>query len=308
MLILDFFPKLTAPKGHAGRAACLPAFKKYYDDGLSKNANALVQGRERAARTWGLTTEEIAKAEITIIMAAGTNTVPNVFYMICHIFSQLDLLVPLRNEVNKITTRTIRDGVEVVTLDISRLQSHCPLLTACFHETLRLNKTGASVRTILNDVMLEDRYLLKKGAFVQIPTGVMQSDCRTWGPDAKQFKPQRFLTQNSLSKEERKAQMQAFTPFGGGKHLCPGRHLAFTEIVAFVAMLAYGFDLSMTNGSKLYVPKGQFQKLGVASISPEGDLDVLIQRRKEFEGVVWEFDVGNAWELKSQKMGWKREA
>ncbi|KAF8855360.1 cytochrome P450 [Acephala macrosclerotiorum] len=294
LLILDFFPKLTAPKGYAGRTKALPAFRKYYDDGLSKNASVLVQGRERAARTWGLTTEEIAKAEITIIMAAGTNTVPNVFYMICYVFSRPDLVTPLRDEVSKITTRQTRDGTDFVTLDISRLQSHCPLLTACFNETLRLNKTGASVRTILNDVMLEDRYLLKKGAFVQIPTGVMQSDLKIWGQDAKEFNPQRFLAQDSLSKEEKKARAQAFIPFGGGKHLCPGRHLAFTEIVAFVAMLLHGFELSMTDSKNLRVPKGEFQKLGVASISPEGDLDVLIKRREEFEGVLWEFDVGNA--------------
>ncbi|CZR63469.1 related to cytochrome P450 oxidoreductase [Phialocephala subalpina] len=294
LLILDVFPRFTAQKGYVGRTKALPAFLKYYNAGLSKNASALVQGRERAARAWGLTTEEIAKAEIAIIMAAGTNTVPNVFYMICHIFSQPDLVTSLRNEVAKITSRKTRDGVEVVTLDISKLQSHCPLLTACFHETLRLNKTGASVRTVLNDVTLENQYLLKKGAFVQIPTGVMQSDSKIWGPDAKEFNPQRFLTQDSLSKEEKKAQIQAFIPFGGGKHLCPGRHLAFTEIVAFVAMLLHGFELSMSDGGKLKVPPGEFQRLGVASISPEGDLDVLIKRRKEFEGVVWEFDVGTA--------------
>jgi cytochrome P450 len=296
MLLLDFLPSITAPKGHAGRAVVTPAFEKYYNAGLDKNASALVQGRARAARQWGLTTKQISQAEITIIMAAGTNTVPNAFYMICHIFSQPDLLVSLREEVRKITTLTTQEGIEIVTLNISMLQSHCPLLTACFHETLRLNKTGASVRTILEDVMLDDQYLLKKGAFIQIPTGLMQSDLKTWGPDAKQFNPRRFLTQASLSKEAKKAQTQAFIPFGGGKNLCPGRHLAFTEITAFVAMLLHGFELSMNDGGNLHVPKGEFQRLGVASISPEQDLDVLIKRREEFEGVIWEFEVRNVLE------------
>lgn len=191
-------------------------------------------------------------------------------------------------------TRQTRDDVDVVTLGISALQSQCPLLTACFNETLRLTKTGASVRTILEDVKLDDQYFLKKGAFVQIPTGVMQSDLKVWGPDAKEFNPRRFLTQESLPKDEKKAQSQAFIPWGGGKNLCPGRHLAYTEIVAFVAILVYGFDLTMSDGSNLKVPKGGFQKLGVASISPEKDLDVLIRRREEFEDVVWEFKVDNS--------------
>jgi cytochrome P450 len=214
--------------------------------------------------------------------------------MICNIFAQPDLVFSLRAEIEKLITRQIRDGAEVISLNISTLQSHCPLLTACFHETLRLNKTGASVRTILEDVMLDDSYLLKKGAFIQIPTGVLHADANVWGPDATEFNPRRFLNQDSLPRDVRKAQNQAFIPFGGGKHLCPGRHLAFTEIVAFVAMLLYGFEVEMSSGGRLEVPEGEFQKLGVASISPSKDLDVLIKRRKGFEGVVWEFEVDNA--------------
>jgi hypothetical protein len=30
LLVLDFFPSLTAPKGYAGRAVIAPAFEKYY--------------------------------------------------------------------------------------------------------------------------------------------------------------------------------------------------------------------------------------------------------------------------------------
>ena len=292
LLVLDFFPRLTAPKGYAGRAAAYPAFEDYYNRGLDKNATALVKGRARAARQWGMTTQEIAKAEITIIMAAGTNTVPHAFYMICRICSRPDLVDAIRIEIRNITTREMRNGADVVTLDIAKLQSHCPLLVACFNETLRLTKTGASVRTILKDVMLNDQYLLKEGSFLQIPTGVMQADPKTWGPNAKEFKPERWLTQDTLPKEAKKAQTLAFIPFGGGKALCPGRHLAFTEITAFVAMLLFGFELTLSDGAILPVPKGEFQRLGVASISPEKDLDVLVKRRQEFEGAVWKFDVG----------------
>jgi cytochrome P450 len=122
----------------------------------------------------------------------------------------------------------------------------------------------------------------------------MQSDPKIWGPDAKEFKPERWLTQDWFSKEAKKAQTMAFIPFGGGKNLCPGRHLAFTEITGFVAMLLYGFELSTSDGGILPVPKGGFQRLGVASISPEKELEVLVKRRPNFEHVVWEFNVGRA--------------
>ena len=102
------------------------------------------------------------------------------------------------------------------------------------------------------------------------------------------------MTQADLPKAEKKAQNQAFIPFGGGKNLCPGRHFAFTEIVAVVAMMVLGFDMTMDDGSAMIVPEGQFQRLGVASVSPKADPSVLIKRREEFEGVEWQFYVGDA--------------
>jgi cytochrome P450 len=49
--------------------------------------------------------------------------------------------------------------------------------------------------------------------------------------------------------EKKEAQVQGYFPFGGGKHLCPGRHFAFTEVMSFVATIVYGFDISMADGS-----------------------------------------------------------
>lgn len=59
-----------------------------------------------------------------------------------------------------------------------------------------------------------------------------------------------------------------------------------------MAMMVYGFELCMSDGSGLEVPESGFQKLGVASRSPKSDIDVLISRRKVFEGATWVFDSG----------------
>lgn len=230
MLALNFMPSITAPKGNAARIAITAEFIKYYDACLDKEANEFVKGRFRAARNWGLTMEEVCKAEVTILSASVTNTVPNVFYAICYVFSDPALTTDLREEVSKIVTRSTRNGVDTVALNISMIETHCPLLVSCYSETMRLNKTGASIRTALSDVMLNNQYLLKKGSLIQIATDIVQSDLKTWGLDAKSFNARRFIEKESLSKEEKKAQTQAWMPFGGGRNMCPGRHLAFTEI------------------------------------------------------------------------------
>lgn len=281
---------ITARKGYKARLVANRAFKAYYDAGLDKNATGLVQGRVRAARKWGLTTEEISKGEIAILTASVTNTVPDTFYLICYIFSDPDLVSRLRDEVGKIVTRSDRGGLDTVILDHTKIETDCPLLVSCYNETLRLNKTGSLLRVVLSDTLLNNQYLLKKRSFIQIATGEIHTDPNTWGPDAKDFKASRFLAHEATSKEERKAQNQAFIPFGGGRNLCPGRHLAFTEITSFVAMLVYGFEVSMSDGSALRIPERCFHKMAVASRSPKEDIDVVIRRRNEFEGVTWGFN------------------
>ncbi|KAK2628797.1 hypothetical protein QTJ16_001900 [Diplocarpon rosae] len=291
LLVLDVFPAITARKGHTARVTMTTAFEKYYNAGLSKNASGFIKGRERCARKWGMTTIDIAQADISILFAAVTNTVPNVYFMICYIFSDPRLLAALRSEAEGIVRR---EGARVV-LSIGALRERCPLLTACFQETLRLVKTGASVRVVLEDTMLGEKYLLKKGGVVQIPTGLLQSDPATWGPEAKEFDPYRWTEAKTTHKEDRdrrKVQSQAFVPFGGGKNLCPGRHLAFNEITAFVAMVVWGFDIRGGDGKTLEAQRGGLCNLGDGSTSPKGDLDVCIRRRKGFEGLVFEFDVG----------------
>ncbi|KAH7395512.1 cytochrome P450 [Cadophora sp. MPI-SDFR-AT-0126] len=318
LLAMDFYPSLTARKGHFARTTAMPFFESYYAQGLLKNASAFVQGRARCARKWGLSTQEISKAEISILFAAVTNTVPNVFYMLCWIFERPTLVSSLRDEISGIVRKGERDGEMV--LDIEGLREKCPLLTACFHESLRLVKTGFSIRMVLEDTMLADEYLLKKGAIVQIPTGVLQADAQTWGPDAEAFDPHRWLdgiyeSSSGLangeipngatdgngksdvykSKEKRKSQSSAFIPFGGGKNLCPGRHLAYNEIAAFVAVVVFGFEIEGVDGKEralVKAPEMAINRLGDGSSSPRGDVRIRIRRREGLEGVGWGFVVG----------------
>lgn len=61
-----------------------------------------------------------------------------------------------------------------------------------------------------------------------------------FGADAQQFNPYRFLHNKSLAKS------LSFRPFGGGKTYCPGRYLAEREILTFVALAIYRFDIALT--------------------------------------------------------------
>ena len=154
-------------------------------------------------------------------------------------------------------------------MDIAKFQTNCPLLLSSFRETLRLVDAATSVRSVTQDIQLtsstRSSYLLKKGNVVQLPSGITHNNPAIWGSEAQKFNPRRFLpeTQNSLPKDIKKAQTQGYFPFGGGRHLCPGRHFATTEILAFVGAMVTGY---VVEGVK--VPAMKFQKLGTAVRKP----------------------------------------
>ncbi len=52
-------------------------------------------------------------------------------------------------------------------------------------------------------------------------TWVMHRDPEIWGPDAEEFRPERW---KSLSVNDNR-----FRPFGGGARICPGQTLALME-------------------------------------------------------------------------------
>lgn len=135
--------------------------------------------------------------------------------------------------------------------------------------------------------MLKDQYLLKKGGIVQVSGGYLHESPKYW-TNPEQFDPYRFMKTNQ-SREEKKTQSQGWLPFGGGKHLCPGRHLAFVEIVGFLAMLVYGFEVRNKDGSIIKTAPYKKQQLGEASRKPQYDIDVVIRRKEEFKGATFGF-------------------
>ena len=270
-MMIGLYPQIVARKAYQAQQRVSKAFKEYYDAGLDKNANQFIKGRARVARDHNLDNTVLGMFEIAMCFAPVTNVVPTVFWMLSYIYSDADLLQALREEV----------AILGNPLDITKLRS-CPLLISTFQETQRLKQHGNAVRFVTADTLLGG-YLLKKGSIIQIPSAVLNTASSTWGLDSKTFNPRRFL-----DSDDKKARQQGFIPFGGGKHLCPGRHLAFTETLGFVAAFVFGFDME---GAQIMGTRTH--KMGSGARKPKGDLKVTIRRREGFDNVNWSFNVGS---------------
>lgn len=152
---------------------------------------------------------------------------------------------------------------------------------------------GTSMRWVEEDTVV-DGYLLKKGAVVQMPAGVLHHKKEIWGENEAVFDGWRFVKKEGMEKEERKLKNKAFIPFGGGKNLCPGRHVAFVEIVSFVAIMIYGFEVSMRNEEEGFrAPERAKMRIGNNTRNPASDVEVVVKRREELKDVEWGFELGS---------------
>jgi cytochrome P450 len=94
--------------------------------------------------------------------------------------------------------------------------------TAVFKEALRVRPVIHNVARRLTEPIELGGYRLPAGVAVLPSVGAVQSDPRLWGPDAKEFRPERWL--------EGHPPQNAWIPFGGGVRRCLGAMFAQVEV------------------------------------------------------------------------------
>ena len=146
----------------------------------------------------------------------------------------------------------------------------CHRLVAIYHEMLRLNTASASIRGISADTNIGN-VTLKAGGKVLVPYRQLHMDQAFWGNDAEEFNAERFLNSKNLNKSS------SFRPFGGGTTYCAGTHVAFREILSFVALSIYRFDVRLANGEKQQgVPTADKRMPSLGVIPPLKGQDVRV--------------------------------
>ncbi|TLD34163.1 hypothetical protein PspLS_01194 [Pyricularia sp. CBS 133598] len=270
---------------------------------FDKSTSDLVRIRSRDHEALGIPASGRAKTEFLTPWVATLNTIPTLFWFFTEVFSRPQIVGRLQDEILKSGVVTLDSGgsgqPRVASLDIADLENRCPYLMACYRETLRVYNENVGNRMVLRDTVIQDpdqggrEYLLKAGTNVQWSAATTHKDPRVWGARPHDYNPDNFVDGGEQTKggkltpEERAARRLGMIPFGGGKHLCPGRFFAQAENLGFVAALAVGFEL---HGVR--VPSSVGAPLGAAARQPVwGAMDpsISISRRKGWEDVEWRF-------------------
>lgn len=297
--LLSLFPSITMPKAYKARSTLQNIACKWYaqdHDIHDPSVSALVRNRAGALRKNGLTGYEIGKFEVILPNVATLNAVPTFYWLLLYILDRPDLLTRIRAEAEDAAVIEENNGKRSATFNIVDFEEKMPLLVSCYRETLRLANQTLSMRRILQDTSITTpegtTYILKKDTDLQLPAGVAHYEDSVWGADVNVFNPERFLPASKGSAEDERKRKAAYIPFGGGRHLCPGRNLAFAEIVGFASALLLGFEIKAVD-----MGFGDVKKLGPqlagGTVRPErygAGLGAEIQMRRGWEDVEWRFE------------------
>ncbi|ORZ09065.1 cytochrome P450 [Lobosporangium transversale] len=140
---------------------------------------------------------------------------------------------------------------------------------ACFNEALRLYPSvSRNSRICIEDDVLPGGLKVYKGERVAWNLYAMGRATHIWGPDAKEYKPERWMKGSKPSSTK-------FISFHSGPRTCLGQQFATIEAVTLMSMLIQRFTFELVN------PDLEPAYLPSLTLPVDGGLPVRIKRRKE---------------------------
>ncbi|KAI8097201.1 cytochrome P450 [Halteromyces radiatus] len=120
---------------------------------------------------------------------------------------------------------------------------------AVFFETLRLYPSvPLNQKYALNDDIWPDGTRIKKGDYVIWSSYAQGRSEKAWGPDAKHFRPERWINENGDLKRESQGQWPAFH---AGPRTCLGQNLATLEAIVAIINLVRQYKFTLVPGQKI---------------------------------------------------------
>ena len=190
----------------------------------------------------GIDDEQVAGNVLTMLLAGEDTTANTLAWCIWLLKQHPAALARATAEV-----RGVMAGGGAVTLDhLAQLD----FVEACMHETMRLKPVAPQLPLqALKDTVVGD-VAVPAGTVV---IGLLRHDSvdDAFVPDARSFKPERWLGEGGLQAASVK---RISMPFGAGPRMCPGRYLALQEMKMVLLTLLNHFELDSVGTAEGHEP------------------------------------------------------
>ncbi|KAL2141006.1 hypothetical protein VTI28DRAFT_2974 [Corynascus sepedonium] len=193
----------------------------------------LIEGRDEKGEPLGR--QELTAEALTQLIAGSDTTSNSSCALLFHAVRTPGVVDKLQAELDA----AIPAEVDVPTFDMVR---DLPYLSAVVNETLRFHSTSGIglPRQVPPDgegIHFKGQYF-PPGTVLSVPTYSIHHSKEIWGPDADEFRPERW-------EKITPRQKNAFIPFSYGPRACVGRNVAEMEMKLIVATWARRYQVSL---------------------------------------------------------------
>ncbi|KAL4796710.1 putative cytochrome P450 [Aspergillus venezuelensis] len=267
---LTGLPKFLSRDMLSAKGDMIGLFEEYFSLSHEErgHSNFWVESVERLLRGLGLSNGEIARMFMLHTSSIIGNMYKLSFWLLAHILHDRALL--------KAITTEILPAVDPQTQAVNHtyLTENCPLLDSLYSEVLRLVVTSPMTRYVSETSTIGGK-TLREGSKVLIIYRHLHTNESIWGPTPSLLQPSRFLHDKTLKTNV------SYRPWGGGKHVCPGRFLAKKAVFTFVALLLGQYNLNLDGDQRF--PRADLAKASGVLSWAEGE-DVLVSLKHRGEG------------------------
>ncbi|KAG2144204.1 cytochrome P450 [Suillus clintonianus] len=263
---MTLFKKLGATMGEISNELLIRS-RREKDANMSerdeeKSIIGLLLKSESQDAEFHMSKEEVV-AQMKVLLIAGYETTSvSLTWSLIHLSQRPDIQTKLREELFAFGADPTYD----------QLKANLPYLDGVVHEVLRLHPAvpefirvaaaddviplSEPVRTASGE--MTDNISVAKGTLITISTAAINRSLAIWGPDAKEFKPERWLAEEGISGKAKDVQgHRHLLTFIDGPRTCLGKDFAVAEFKTVLLILVKNFVFEMRDGPDTQVEVGR---------------------------------------------------
>lgn len=221
-----------------------------------------------ALESGGFSDEDLVNQMMTFLVAGHETTATAMIWSMYLLCRHPEIQAKLRTEL-RAQLPSLDEPVTAADFD------RCQYLKACTNEILRLwAPVGLTLRQADKDTSINGQFI-PKGTVIIISPWAINTSTALWGPDAKEFKPERWLDADGKANNKGGAESNfAFLTFLHGPRSCIGQRFAQAEFECLLAGWLMRFETKFEEGNPL--ARGEFDIKGGVTAKPKGGVWVML--------------------------------